>query len=64
MTNPTQLIRDLDANTLRNRLDEIERERRALLVLLRAARRAHPKQPPATEAGGRPQSPAAGEGLE
>lgn len=50
MTNPTQLVRDLDADAIRVRLSEIDSERRALLVLLRAARRAHPKTPnlPAT----------------
>lgn len=39
MTNPCRLIRELDVNSIRTRLDYIERERGALLVLLRAARR-------------------------
>jgi len=37
--NPTQLIRQLSARTIRARLDALDRERAALLVLLRAARR-------------------------
>ncbi|MBP3957791.1 hypothetical protein J8F10_21270 [Gemmata sp. G18] len=40
MTDPVTLIRDLDADTIRDRLEAIEHERRALLVLLRAALRA------------------------
>jgi hypothetical protein len=62
MTNPTQLIRDLDADAIRTRLGEIEQERRALLVLLRAARRAQPKQLNAIETTERrDQNPAAAE---
>ena len=45
MTNPTQLVRDLDADAIRDRLDVIEHERQALMVLLRAALRAH-REPP------------------
>lgn len=65
MTNPTELIRELDPDAIRTRLGEIERERRALLVLLRAARRAQPKQPNTTDAEGqRPRCPTAGEESE
>lgn len=41
---PVALLRQLDAGTIRERLAAIERERRALLVLLRAACRARPEQ--------------------
>jgi hypothetical protein len=36
---PVALVRQLDAETIRNRLDDLDRERAALLVLLRAAQR-------------------------
>ena len=36
--NPAELIRSLSAAKLRDRLDQVEQERKALLVLLRAAR--------------------------
>ncbi len=35
---PIEIVRQLDLDTIENRLDEMERERAALLVLLRAAR--------------------------
>jgi len=37
-TDPVAILRQLDADAIRARLDAMERERRALLVLLRAAR--------------------------
>lgn len=37
--NATELIDSLDADAIRARLDAIERERKALMVLLRAALR-------------------------
>lgn len=39
---PVTLIRQLNPDTIRERLAGIERERHALLVLLRAAKAAHP----------------------
>jgi hypothetical protein len=38
-TDPVQLVRQLDAEVIRNRLDDLDREREALRVLLRAALR-------------------------
>jgi hypothetical protein len=43
MTNPTRLVRELDASAIRARVDELDRERAALMVLLRAARRVQPQ---------------------
>ena len=37
-SNPAELIRSLDSAKLRDRLDQVDQERKALLVLLRAAR--------------------------
>jgi hypothetical protein len=46
-TDPVELVRQLDADTIRARLDELDRERDALRVLLRAAlRRRRDDQPP------------------
>jgi hypothetical protein len=39
---PVALVRDLDAAAIRQRLNDLDRERSALLVLLRAAQRAQP----------------------
>jgi hypothetical protein len=39
-TDPVALLRELDADMIRARLDGLARERAALLVLLRAAQRA------------------------
>lgn len=56
MTDLTRLVRDLDADAIRQRLDALEHERRALMVLLRAALGArrnplpHSPAPPATTA--------------
>jgi hypothetical protein len=36
---PVELVRQLDAEVIRGRLQELDRERSALLVLLRAAMR-------------------------
>lgn len=47
MTDPIRIIRELDVLAIRARLDELDRERAALLVLLRAARRATPGEVPA-----------------
>lgn len=38
-TDPIELVRKLDAEVIRSRLDDLNREREALLVLLRAAQR-------------------------
>jgi hypothetical protein len=38
-TDPLALVRELDARAIRERLDALDRERAALLVLLRAAQR-------------------------
>jgi hypothetical protein len=47
---PIELVRQLDAATIRHRLDTLDRERAALLVLLRAAQRASRDDPaPAKE---------------
>jgi hypothetical protein len=51
-TDPAALVRQLDADTIRNRLDDLDRERKALLVLLRAAQRAR-RDPPAKRTEGR-----------
>lgn len=37
MTDPVQLLHDLDEDSIRERIDAIDRERQALIVLLRAA---------------------------
>jgi hypothetical protein len=39
LTDPVALVRGLNAETIRNRIDDLDREREALLVLLRAAQR-------------------------
>lgn len=40
-TDPVALVRQLDAAAIRERLDSLDGERKALLVLLRAAQRIH-----------------------
>jgi hypothetical protein len=40
VTNATELVRNLDSKAIRERLDELDREREALLILMRAAVRA------------------------
>jgi hypothetical protein len=47
---PVALVRELDAEAIRSRLDDLDRERAALMVLLRAAQRAH-RDRPATKGG-------------
>jgi hypothetical protein len=42
---PAALLSQLDADAIRRRLDALARERKALLVLLRAALRARPGRP-------------------
>lgn len=42
LPDPIALIRQLDPDVISARLEAMERERRALLVLLRAARASHP----------------------
>lgn len=49
MTDPIRIIRELDVLAIRARLDELDRERAALLVLLRAARRATPGEATASK---------------
>src|SRR4051812_37870967 len=41
LTDPVRLVRQLDAGVIRARLDALDEERQALLVLLRAAQRIH-----------------------
>jgi hypothetical protein len=41
---PVQLVRQLDAATIRARLDDLDRERDALMALLRVALRAEKPQ--------------------
>jgi hypothetical protein len=41
---PVELIRQLDPAALRARLEQLERERMALLALLRAAIRSRPRE--------------------
>jgi hypothetical protein len=41
LTDPVTLVRQLDATALRKRIDDLDHERAALLILLRAAQRAH-----------------------
>jgi hypothetical protein len=53
LANPVALVRQLDAETIRNRLDDLDRERAALLVLLRAAQRARRDEPTPRRKGGR-----------
>ena len=48
MTDPAKLVRDLDPQTILSRLAELDAERAALRVLLRAARRVRPVQATAT----------------
>jgi hypothetical protein len=43
-TDPVALVRQLDAQAIRERLDDLDRERAALRVLLRAAQRAQREQ--------------------
>jgi hypothetical protein len=43
-TDATALVRQLDPDAIRQRLDALDRERSALLVLLRAAIRARPQR--------------------
>lgn len=43
-TDAVALVRHLDPDAIRDRIDAIDRERDALLVLLRAARRAKPER--------------------
>jgi hypothetical protein len=52
-TDPVTLVRQLDADAIRNRLDDLDRERAALMVLLRAAQRAQRSEAPAQHAEGR-----------
>ena len=40
-TDPATLISQLDPKSIRERIDAINRERKALLILLRAAARVH-----------------------
>ncbi len=54
MTDPTQLVRELNADTIRERVDAIDRERAALLVLLRAARRSQQISTGATASAPKP----------
>jgi hypothetical protein len=44
-TDPVTLVRQLDPAAIRTRLEDLSRERAALLVLLRAAQRARPDRP-------------------
>jgi hypothetical protein len=48
-TDPVELVRQLDAGAIRQRLNDLDRERAALLVLLRAAQRARSDTPTPNE---------------
>jgi hypothetical protein len=50
-SDPVELVRKLDADAIRTRLADLDREREALMVLLRAAVRA--RKPVATGEGSR-----------
>lgn len=52
LTDPVALVRQLDAGAIRKRLDDLDRERGALLVLLRAALRAGRDDHQKPEGGG------------
>ncbi len=43
-TDAVDLVRGLDPDAIRQRIDAIDHERDALMVLLRAARRAKPRE--------------------
>lgn len=43
MTNAAELLRRLNPDEIRQRLDEIDGERKALMTLLRAAQRRRPR---------------------
>ena len=43
-TDAVDLVRHLDPDAIRQRIDAIDAERDALMVLLRAARRARPRE--------------------
>jgi hypothetical protein len=45
-TDPVDLVRQLDPDAIRDRLEALDRERDALRVLLRAANRARRDEPP------------------
>jgi hypothetical protein len=52
LADPVELIRQLDPDVIRNRIEELDRERDALLVLLRSAQRKKPDsraKPPRTK---------------
>lgn len=56
-TDPLAVVRSLDAEAIRTRIDELDAERQALLVLLRAAQRielAHAKAVGKTTTTGKP----------
>ena len=48
---PVALVRQLDARVIRERIEQLSRERDALLVLLRAAQRAHRDNPNVSREG-------------
>ena len=48
---PVALVRQLDAEAIRSRLDDLDRERAALMVLLRAAQRARRDDPDVRRGG-------------
>jgi hypothetical protein len=47
LSDPAALLEQLDADAIRHRIDEIDHERQALLVLLRAAQRMKRDKPAA-----------------
>jgi hypothetical protein len=44
LNDPVELVRQLDAGVIRQRLEDMDREREALMVLLRAALRTERRQ--------------------
>jgi hypothetical protein len=44
IADPVKLLRHLDESAIRERLDNLDRERQALLVLLRAVCRVNPRK--------------------
>lgn len=52
LLDPVKLVNQLDAEAIRNRIDDLNHEREALLVLLRAALRK--KQPSVKQVSGGP----------
>jgi hypothetical protein len=57
IADPVLLVNSLDPDAIRERLDALDRERGALMVLLRAALRVRKEPAPAREGGEVPDAP-------